>query len=60
MKIIAVTGMPFSGKTEVVKIAKKMNIEIIRMGDLVWEEVKKRGLKLSDRNIVSFALILNI
>lgn len=51
MKIIAFTGMPFSGKTEAVKIAKKMNIEIIRMGDLVWDEVKKRGLKLSDRNV---------
>jgi dephospho-CoA kinase len=51
MKIIAFTGMPFSGKTEAVKIARNMNIEVIRMGDLVWEEVKKRGLKLSDKNV---------
>ena len=51
MKIIAFTGMPFSGKTEAVKIARKMNIDIIRMGDIVWEEVKKRGLKLNDKNV---------
>jgi dephospho-CoA kinase len=51
MKIIAFTGMPFSGKTEAVEIARKMDIEIIRMGDLVWEEVKKRGLKISDKNV---------
>ncbi len=51
MKIIAFTGMPFSGKTEAVKIAREMDIEIIRMGDLVWDEVKKRGLKLSDKNV---------
>jgi len=51
MKIIAFTGMPFSGKTEAVKIIKKMNINIIRMGDIVWEEVKKRGLKLTDKNV---------
>jgi len=51
MKIIAFTGMPFSGKTEAVKIARNMSIEIIRMGDLVWEEVKKRGLKISDKNV---------
>jgi dephospho-CoA kinase len=51
MKIIAFTGMPFSGKTEAVKIGIKMNIPIIRMGDFVWEEVKKRGLKLNDKNV---------
>jgi dephospho-CoA kinase len=51
MKIIAITGMPFSGKTEAVKIASKMNIEIIRMGDIVWDEVRRRGLKLNDKNV---------
>jgi len=51
MKIIAFTGMPFSGKTEAVKITCKMKINVIRMGDLVWEEVKKRGLELNDKNV---------
>jgi len=51
MKIIAFTGMPFSGKTEAVQIARKKKIPIVRMGDMVWDEVKKRGLELSDKNV---------
>jgi dephospho-CoA kinase len=51
LKIIAFTGMPFSGKTEAVQIAKDKGIPIIRMGDMVWDEVKKRGLELSDKNV---------
>ncbi|HEC81032.1 MAG TPA: hypothetical protein ENI42_01220, partial [Thermoplasmatales archaeon] len=38
MKTIAFTGMPGSGKTEAVKIAKELEIPVIRMGDCVWEE----------------------
>ena len=51
MKIIAFTGMPFSGKSEAVKIAKEMNIPVIRMGDMIWEETEKRGLELNDKNV---------
>ena len=51
MKIIAFTGMPFSGKSEAVKIAKEMKIPVIRMGDMVWEETEKRGLELNDKNV---------
>jgi len=43
--------MPFSGKSEAVKIAKEMNIPVIRMGDMVWEEVKNRGLEINDKNV---------
>ena len=50
-KIFAFAGMPFSGKSEAVKIAKEMGIPVIRMGDMVWIEVKNRGLKLSYRNV---------
>ena len=51
MKILAFAGMPFSGKTEAVQLAKDKGIPIIRMGDLVWDEVKKRGLELNDKNV---------
>jgi dephospho-CoA kinase len=51
MKIIAFTGMPFSGKSEAVKIARDQSISVIRMGDMVWDEAKKRGLELSDKNV---------
>ena len=55
MKIIAFTGMPFSGKSEAVKIAKQMNIPVIRMGDMIWEETKNQGLELNDKNVGKIA-----
>ena len=51
MKIIAVTGMPWSGKSEAVRIAKEQGIPVVRMGDLVWEETKAQGLDLTDENV---------
>jgi dephospho-CoA kinase len=55
LKIIAFTGMPFSGKSEAVKIAKEKKIPIIRMGDIVWEETKKMGLTLNEKNVGEIA-----
>ena len=49
--MIAVTGMPGSGKEELVKIAIEEGIKVVRMGDVVRAEVKDRGLELSD-NII--------
>ncbi len=51
MKIIAFTGMPASGKSESVQLAKDKGIPVIRMGDLVWEETKRRGKQLDDKNV---------
>jgi len=51
MKIIVFAGMPSSGKSEAVKIAKEKNIPVMRMGDMVWEETKKQGLKINDKNV---------
>jgi dephospho-CoA kinase len=51
MKIIAFTGMPCSGKSEAVQIAKDMNFPVMRMGDMVWKEVKKRKLPLDEKNV---------
>ncbi|UCD14172.1 MAG: flagellar hook-basal body complex protein FliE [Thermoplasmatales archaeon] len=55
MKIVAFTGMPCSGKTEAVEIAKALGIPVIRMGDMVWEEVKNQGLELNDENVGAIA-----
>jgi dephospho-CoA kinase len=55
MKIIAFAGMPFSGKSEAVKIARDIKIPVIRMGEIVWEETKKRGLELTDKNVGTVA-----
>ncbi len=51
MKIIAFTGMPFSGKSEAVTIAQQTGIPVVRMGDLVWDETKQRGLPLTDEHV---------
>lgn len=39
MKIIALVGMPGSGKSEASKVASDLNIPIISMGDIIREEV---------------------
>jgi dephospho-CoA kinase len=55
MKIIAFTGMPASGKSEAVQLAKDKGIPVIRMGDLVWEETKRQSKPLNDKNVGSVA-----
>jgi dephospho-CoA kinase len=60
VKIIAFTGMPFSGKSEAVQIARDIDIPVIRMGDMVWEEVKKRNLDLTSENVGKIAHELRI
>ena len=55
MKVLAFTGMPFSGKSEAVKIVNELEIPVIRMGDLVWEEVKNQNLDLTDENVGNVA-----
>jgi dephospho-CoA kinase len=55
MKIIAFTGMPHSGKSEAVRIAKGKGIPVIRMGDMIWDETKNRGLELTDKNVGKIA-----
>ena len=55
MKVIAFTGMPASGKSEAVQLAKDKGIPVIRMGDLVWEETKRQGKALTDKNVGTVA-----
>lgn len=51
MKVAVTVGMPGSGKDEVITVAKRLGFHIIKMGDLVREEARRRGLKLNDQNI---------
>jgi len=55
MKIIAFTGMPCSGKSEAVQIAKNIGINVFRMGDMILEEVKNQKLPLDDKHVGSIA-----
>jgi len=51
MKAIAFTGMPGAGKTEAVKVAEEMGIEIMSMGDEVRKEAIRRGMEINDENL---------
>ncbi len=49
--IVGLSGMPGSGKGVFVETAKKKGFDVVRMGDAVWEHVKKKGLTLNDENV---------
>jgi dephospho-CoA kinase len=55
MKIIAFTGMPASGKSEAVQLVKDRGVPVVRMGDLVWEETRRQGKALDDKNVGTVA-----
>ena len=54
-RVICVTGMPGCGKEEFVKVAEERGLPIVRMGDIVREEAKQRGLKFSDESVGGMA-----
>ena len=43
MRVLGFTGMPGSGKSEAMEVAKARGIPVVRMGDLIWEEVDRQG-----------------
>ena len=56
MKLIALTGMPGSGKGLFVEMARARGMPVIRMGDLVWDVVEKEGLELNAENVGNVAM----
>ena len=54
-KIIAFTGMPWAGKTEAVIVATNIGLPVFRIGDIVWEEVEKRGVPVDSKNVGKIA-----
>lgn len=51
MRVIGITGMPGSGKSEAMLVARERGHPVVRMGDLVWEEVERRGLPKSAEHV---------
>ena len=51
MQIIGVVGLPASGKGEFSNIAKKLNIPVVVMGDVIRKAVVDAGLALNDKNM---------
>lgn len=61
MIVVAVTGMPGSGKSTVARvIARRLGYPLISMGDIVREEVARRGLEVNVQNIERVARELRV
>jgi len=50
MKVVSIVGMAGSGKSEVARTFEENGYTRIRFGDITDEEIKKRGLELSEKN----------
>ena len=51
MKLIVTVGMPGSGKDELIGVAHAMGLATLKMGDLVRDETRRRGLALNNANV---------
>ena len=56
MRVLAFTGMPGAGKSVAVEVATKQGIPVLRMGDFIWEEVKRRGLPIDSGSVAEVAM----
>jgi dephospho-CoA kinase len=56
--VLGLTGMPGSGKSLVVNVAKEQDYDIVTMGDIIREETKKRDLELTRENVGKVMLAL--
>ncbi|MFN4133652.1 MAG: AAA family ATPase, partial [Candidatus Hadarchaeales archaeon] len=55
MIVIGLVGLQGSGKTEVVKALERLGAESVRMGDVVWKELEKRGQEINETNVGKLA-----
>jgi len=55
MRLIVTVGMPGSGKDELIEVARQLGLATLKMGDLVREETRRRGLPLNNANISRIA-----
>ncbi len=50
-KLILVAGMPGSGKSLISQVARDMGIQVFTMGDVIRQEVKRRGMEPTPANL---------
>ena len=55
MKLIVSVGMPGSGKDELIEVAGRLGLATLKMGDLVRDETRRRGLGMNNANIARIA-----
>ncbi len=58
MKVIGIVGRQAAGKTLASEIGEAMGMKVIRMGDLVREEVLRQGMKINEETVSRFASML--
>ncbi len=51
MKLIVTVGMPGSGKDELIAVARSIGLSTLKMGDLVRDETRRRGLAQTNANL---------
>jgi len=56
--VVGLAGMPGAGKSTVVNVAKEGGYKVVVMGDVVREEVKKRRMKPTPKNLGKIMLEL--
>jgi dephospho-CoA kinase len=49
--VIGLAGMPGSGKSVVVDVAREMGYDVVVMGDVIRQETLKRGFELTPQNV---------
>ncbi len=57
-QVVGLAGMPGSGKSLVVHVARDLGYDIVVMGDVIRDETIKRGLKLTPQNVGTVMLQL--
>jgi len=58
--VVGLAGMPGSGKSLVVDVARGLGYAVVVMGDVIREETLKRGLTLTPQNVGSVMLQLRV
>lgn len=55
LEVIGIVGLQGSGKTEVTKALTQFDVPSVRMGDVVWGELRRRGQKITEANVARVA-----
>ena len=58
MKVVGVVGMPASGKSEAACLARDEGVPVVTMGDVIRDEVERRGLEPTDDHMGDVATSL--
>jgi len=51
LQVMGIVGLPGSGKSEVAKALAKFDVPSVRMGDVVWNELKRRSQNITEANV---------